>query len=90
MNNAKHQLSEPLTVAEWWRDRGGRSVRVQLASYQGHPFIDLRTWHAGDDGVLKPGKGFTCGIRHLPRLIDALTTALDEARARKLFGEDEP
>jgi hypothetical protein len=78
------RLTEPITIAEWWRDRGGRSVRVRLTSFEGHNLIDIRTWHT-DDGRLVPGKGFACGIRHLPRLIDALTTALEKARELNLF-----
>jgi hypothetical protein len=77
-------LPEPITIAEWWRDRGGRSVRVRLTSYEGNNLVDIRTWDPVD-GRLVPGKGFACGVRHLPRLIDALNTALDKARELNLF-----
>jgi Transcriptional Coactivator p15 (PC4) len=78
-------LTEPLIVGEWRKNRGGQSIRVRLSTYEGHNLIDVRTWHTAD-GRLVPGKGFACGVRHLPRLIDALTTALDKARELNLFG----
>jgi hypothetical protein len=78
-------LDEPLTVAEWWKNRQGQSIRVRLSTYEGFNLIDVRTWFVGDDGVLKPGKGFACRIQHLPKLIDTLTTALARARELGLF-----
>lgn len=79
-DTSKPKLSEPVMVAEWWKNRGGESVRVQLSTFKEHNLVDIRTWFTADDGVMRPGKGFACGVRHLPRLIDALTAALDKAR----------
>ena len=53
-------LSEPLTIAEWWKNRRGESIRLVLDAYQGRNVVDLRTWFTDDDGELKPGKGFAC------------------------------
>jgi hypothetical protein len=74
-------LSEPITVAEWWKNRRGESIRVRLSIYEGHNLADIRTWYTAD-GSLKPGKGFAAEVRHLPRLAAAIVKA--EAKAREL------
>jgi Transcriptional Coactivator p15 (PC4) len=81
-NRAKRRTvsPEPMTIAEWWKNRSGESTRV--STYAGRNLIDLRTWFTAD-GTLKPGKGFTSEVRHLPRLAAALVKA--EAKARQ-FG----
>jgi len=43
-------------IAQWWKNRGGDSVRVTLATYADRNLIDLRTWFTAD-GELQPGKG---------------------------------
>jgi hypothetical protein len=73
-------LEEPLTVGEWWKNRSGVSIRVRLSTYEGHNLIDIRSWHTGDDGALRPGKGFACTVKHLPKLISVLTKAAAQAR----------
>jgi hypothetical protein len=62
-------IPEPLTIGEWWKNRSGVSIRVQLSTYEGHNLIDIRSWHPATDGTLKPGKGFACTVKHLPKLI---------------------
>jgi hypothetical protein len=78
-------LPAPLTIGEWWKNRQGQSIRVRLSTYEGHNLLDIRSWFTGDDGVLKPGKGFTCTVKHLPQLIAVLTKAAARARALGLF-----
>jgi hypothetical protein len=75
-------LAEPITVAEWWKNRRGESIRVSLSNYEGRDLADVRTWYTGDDGKLKPGKGFAAEVKHLPRLTAAIAKA--EAKAREL------
>jgi hypothetical protein len=58
------------------------SIRVCLSAYESRNLADIRTWFPGDDGTLKPGKGFAAEIRHLPRLAAAIVKA--EAKAREL------
>jgi Transcriptional Coactivator p15 (PC4) len=82
MTKRPDPLSEPITVAEWWKNRRGESIRISLATYEGRNLADVRTWYPGDDGTLKPGKGFAAEVRHLPRLAAALAKA--EAKAREL------
>jgi hypothetical protein len=82
VGDAVPALAEPITVAEWWKNRRGQSIRLTLNRYEGRDVIDLRTWYTGDDGRLKPGKGFAAEVRHLPRLAAAF--ARPEAKAREL------
>jgi hypothetical protein len=74
-------LSEPVIIAEWWKNRRGESVRLVLNRFEGRDIFDLRTWYTAD-GRLKPGKGFAAEVRHLPRLAAAFARA--EAKAREL------
>ena len=82
MSKHNEPLSEPITVAEWWKNRRGESIRVCLSAYEGRNLADVRTWYTADDGKLKPGKGFAAEVKHLPRLAAAIGKA--EAKAREL------
>jgi len=75
-------LSEPITIAEWWRNRSGASIRITLSTWEGHALVDVRTWHSSSEGKLVPGKGFSANVPHLPRLTAALAKA--EAKATEL------
>jgi hypothetical protein len=81
------RLAEPIIVSEWWKNRGGESVRVTLPTYDGRNLIDLRTWFTAD-GKLKPGKGFAADVRHLPQLAKALASAVSKARDLGLISGD--
>ena len=81
-------LAEPITIAEWWKNRGGESVRVTLSTYADRNLVDLRTWFTAD-GKLKPGKGFAADVRHLPRLAAALSKAEVKARELGLVTDDD-
>jgi Transcriptional Coactivator p15 (PC4) len=74
-------IPEPVTIAEWWKNRRGESIRLRLSTFEGRNVFDLRTWYSAD-GKLKPGKGFAAEVRHLPRLAAEMANA--EAEARKL------
>jgi Transcriptional Coactivator p15 (PC4) len=74
-------FTEPVTIAEWWKNRRGESIRLVLSQFQGRSIVDLRTWYSAD-GKLKPGKGFAAEVRHLPRLAAAIAKA--ESKAREL------
>ena len=81
MSNKTSALSEPVTIAEWWKNRRGESIRISLSTYEGRNLADVRTWYTAE-GKLKPGKGFAAEVKHLPRLASALVKA--EAKAREL------
>ena len=73
-------FTEPLTIAEWWKNRRGKCDRLVLSQFQGRSIFDLRTWYTAD-GKLKPGKGFAAEVRHLPGL-RPLSPRLKPKRAR--------
>jgi Transcriptional Coactivator p15 (PC4) len=59
--DAAPPLTEPITIAEWWQNRRGESIRLSLSQFQGRSILDLRTWYTAD-GKLKPGKGFAAEV----------------------------
>jgi len=85
---AKSKLEESIEIAEWPPNSRGQTIRVSLRSYGGHPLLDIRTWWTGDDGAVHPGKGFSCRLKDLPRLAQAVTEALKRARILGLVGEE--
>ena len=75
-------LSAPVTIAEWWKNRRGESIRVTLSTYQGCNICDVRTY-CSTEGKLKPTtKGIACDMKHIAKLKGALAKA--EAKAREL------
>jgi hypothetical protein len=76
---AQH-LSEPIMIDRWWKNRAHDAVYIRLAPYKEHVLIDIRVWVTPSNGITRPGKGFSCTAKHLPRLVDALTKALAKAR----------
>jgi Transcriptional Coactivator p15 (PC4) len=53
---------------------GGEELRVNLAEYQGHPYLSLRVWAPGTDGQLWPvrGKGLAVKLREVAGLAEVL------------------
>jgi len=80
-------LPEPVKIAEWWKNRGGESLRVELSTYQGTNVVSLRTWFIGKDGTMKPGNGVACSVSHLSKLAKVFTKALEQAIALGLVDE---
>ena len=81
-------ISEPVVVAEWKKNRGGESVKVQIKPFESAVLIDVRTWY-GEDGYRKPGKGFAATIKHLPALAKALASACASARELGLIDDEQ-
>jgi Transcriptional Coactivator p15 (PC4) len=81
------KLPAPVTVAEWWKNRRGESIRLVLNEFEGRDIFDLRTWYTAD-GKLKPGKGFAAEVRHLPRLAAEIVKAEAKARALGLIAAE--
>ncbi len=52
--SARPPLSEPVMVAEFWANRRGESVRVQLREYEGRALVDVRKHFTAEDGKLQP------------------------------------
>jgi hypothetical protein len=60
-------------------------MRIHLDEYQGNAVVNLRAWYPTATAWM-PGKGgLTIGVRHLPRLHDAVAKALAEARRLNLL-----
>jgi hypothetical protein len=76
----------PIIIAQWPRN-SRETIQVKLDQYQGRNTIDCRTWYPGADDDLKPGKGITLGIAHLPKLAAAVNDALAKAIALDLVQE---
>jgi Transcriptional Coactivator p15 (PC4) len=82
------KLAEPVIVSEFWANRRGESVRVQLREYEGALIVDVRRHYTAADGKLRPtSKGIALAIAKLPELASAVAKALTEARARGLVRE---
>jgi hypothetical protein len=81
-------LSEPITIAQWWKNRSGASIRISLLGWEGHTLIDVRSWHSSSEGKLVPGKGFAASVKHLPRLATALAKAVAKATELGLITDD--
>ena len=76
-----NSLAAPLTVAEFWANRKGETLRVTLSEYEGRPICDLRRYYTSADGKLLPTrKGIALSINRLPDLEAAITKAVSRAR----------
>jgi hypothetical protein len=62
-------------VAEWPINSRERA-RLVISQYKGNRLINLRKWFEGEDGELRPSKqGIAFGVKHLPRLVEAINAA---------------
>jgi hypothetical protein len=74
------RLDQPVIISEFWRNRGGETVRIQLREYEGVPLVDIRVHYTDKEGKLAPTpKGLSCSVRKLPDLVKGLTKALHRA-----------
>jgi hypothetical protein len=83
-------LSEPVIVADFWANRRGESVRVQLREFEGHALVDVRRHFTAPDGVLRPTKkGLSVVVARLPDLAAAINKALRTAIELGLIAADD-
>lgn len=74
------QISDPIKVAEFWKNRRGDTVRVTLESYEGRNLVTVRQFYTTTDNKLAPTKkGVSIAIARLPDLAAAVTKALEKA-----------
>ncbi|HTC04899.1 MAG TPA: transcriptional coactivator p15/PC4 family protein [Xanthobacteraceae bacterium] len=74
-------LPEPVIVSEFWANRRGESVRVQLREYEGHPLVDVRKHFTNGEGKLQATKkGLSLSLHRLPELAAAINRALAKAQ----------
>jgi hypothetical protein len=85
---AKSKLKENVEIAEWPRNSRGQTIRVSLRSYGGHPLLDVRTSWTGTTGRCTRAKVFSCRLKDLPRLAQAVTEALKRARMLGLVADE--
>jgi hypothetical protein len=82
-------LSDPIMIAKWWKNRAHDEIRLELSTYEGINILNLRTWHTNkSDGITRPGKGFACSVKHLPKLAEVFAEATKRARALALLDDD--
>lgn len=74
------QIADPIIIDRWWKNRAHDAVYVRLAPFKEHMLVDIRVWVTPADGITRPGKGFSCTIKHLPRLVDSLSKAGPRSR----------
>jgi hypothetical protein len=85
---AKMKLLAPEKVAEFWRNRGGESVRIEIREYEGRVVADVRIYFPDSKGVLKPSKkGICVAVNKLPELTRGISKALARARELGLINE---
>jgi hypothetical protein len=61
-------------------------LRVTWARFKGWPFLSLRVWHCGSDGVWRPDRERGCTVKL--RELDAFAQAVQVAR--ELAASDAP
>jgi hypothetical protein len=65
-----------MTVIDEWPINKRETVRVSIEKYNGVWLINLRKWFEADDGEMRPGnRGIALGVKHLPRLAEAMSAA---------------
>jgi hypothetical protein len=83
----KSDPPDDVIVCEWPINKR-ETARVSIAAYKGSWLINIRKWFEGDDGGMRPGKGFALSVKHLPRLAEATAAALTVARERGLIAAE--
>jgi transcriptional coactivator p15 (PC4) len=79
-------LPEPVIISDFWANRRGESVRVQLREYEGCALIDIRKHFTDKSGKLQATKkGLALVIARLPELAAAINQALAKVHALGLI-----
>ncbi len=74
-------IPEPLIVADFWANRRGEAVRVQLCEFEGCALVDVRKHFTNGEGKLQATKkGLALAVIRLPELASAINKALATAR----------
>ena len=77
----------PVVIAEWPRN-SRELIRVSLGHLNTCFTIDIRCWWRDPKRIFRPGRdGLTLSIKHLPKLAQAISNALECAEE---FGLTEP
>jgi hypothetical protein len=91
-NKASYSISQALNpavvVSQFWANRQGESIHIQLLEFEGHALIDLRKYFTDKDGKLLPTrKGLSLVVARLPDLAAAINKAVRKATELGLIVE---
>jgi hypothetical protein len=79
---------QPVIVGEF-QANSRETARVSLEHFKGHDLVRLGKWYRDEHDVLRPGKGgIAVNVRHLPRLVELMSAALEQAREFGLIDPD--
>ena len=82
-------IAVPIVVSKWWKNRAHDEIRLELSTHEGTNILSLRTWHTSKtDGITRPGKGFACSIKHLPKLSEVFAEATKRAIELHLIDDE--
>jgi hypothetical protein len=85
----KFNLTQPIVVARFWRNRRGEAVVVSFREYEGRALIDCRIHFTNKQGKLQPTrKGHALVVARLPDLAKAVNRALAKAKELGLIPEE--
>ncbi len=63
------------TIAAWPINKR-ETVRASIEKFNNVWVINIRKWFKADDGERRPGnRGIALSVRHLPRLVEAMSAA---------------
>jgi hypothetical protein len=81
------RLDDAVIISEFWANRRGESVRIQIRTYEGRRVIDLRKFFTDKaSGQLRPTrKGLTLALVKLPDLAKGINKACAAASDLGLF-----
>jgi Transcriptional Coactivator p15 (PC4) len=67
---------DDVLITEFWANRRGESIRIQIRSCEGRRVIDLRRFYTDKEGILRPTRnGLTLAIGRLPELAKGISKA---------------
>jgi hypothetical protein len=73
--------SQPaILVEEFWANRSGASIRVELREWNGRMMLDVRKHSIVNGRLESTGKGISIVVTRLPELAKAIDKALTKAR----------
>ena len=74
-------LAQPVVCAQFWRNRSGEALRIELRSIDEVDIVEISGWRPDRNGVMQPvaGKGVACVVSRLPELVRALVRAQRKA-----------
>jgi hypothetical protein len=83
-------LAEPIIVGQFFKNRRHDIVAVQIKSYQGVVFCDIRQFFENDVGQNCPTKkGIAITLRKLPELVSLLEKAIEKATQLGLVSQEQ-